>query len=92
MEDHTKYDANLYYCFVFSTVLDASGYYSGGLMSNISLRPGNPQQCIKLNEILNFGMFQDKIERENILPFKVRVVTAKYNIIMYNVPLKVCML
>lgn len=59
-------------------------------MSNISLRPGNPKQCIKLNENLNFGMLQDKTERENIVPFTVRVITAKYNIIMDKVALKVC--
>lgn len=68
-------------------MLDANGYYGGGIFEGNELRLTDPLQCWKLNR----DTFEGKLYRKNdtIVPFSVKPVVGHYRATIESSFLKV---
>lgn len=93
----TNYIVLLFLC-LFS-VYDSSGYYAGGIYAGNNLRHGDPQLCRELNNDYNYyheyrlkyganltahEAVQTYLIPSAVLPFRVRLVNARYKAIVEN--------
>lgn len=68
--------------FNFSTVLDATGYYDGGIFEGDELRLVDPEQCWRLNTKVKevFWMNQPFFVNDSVVPFEVRPIVGNYHV------------
>lgn len=86
-------------CF-YEIVYDTGGYYSGSIYAGNNIRHGDPQLCRELNIDYSFYEYRTKyganltiyedvqsyLVPSAVLPFRVRLVNAKYKLIIESSP------
>lgn len=67
---------------IYFTVLDASGYYDGGIFEGDELRLVDPEQCWRLNIKVRevFWMNRPFFINDSVVPFEVRPVVGNYHV------------
>lgn len=69
-------------------MLDASGYYAGGIYETNELRLTEPEQCFKLNDEIAevFWTNQPFYVNDSVVPFDVQVAVAQYRLVIPSSP------